>query len=253
MGRGGENQPEDVRALKEQLVELGFDWLSVDASVTDDRISVINLFQSITNGRDTVHGDGRVDVPGPMYAWLTALNPSHWQQMPVGSWHGPEGFYNVEVTEQTHDNHDYRTNWLATTIESAGSAYQDDYRAGADAAAPITVNDASPRRGGDTPGHNGHETGLVCDLRLPLTDGTAPGGTTFRDGDYDRDAMRALLEAINDQDLFDRAFFNDPDLVAQGLCTKLAGHDDHAHVEIHPPERQESTKREAPEVGERRS
>ncbi|WP_331234029.1 S8 family peptidase [Natronorarus salvus] len=237
VGAGGENRFEDVRALRDRLRALGFDWLETGSRVDAELRRTINLVQSIVAGRRQVRGDGRVDVPGPTYAWLTSANPPRWQRMPVGSRDGPEGFYNVEVAEQHWDDHEYGTSWLAATLESAGRRYQESYRSRVDRAAPITVNDASPRRGGDTPDHSGHETGLCVDLRLPRTDGTAPGMTTFRHPHYDREAMRAMVRAISEEPLLHRVLFNDPELIAEGLSTRAPGHDNHVHVEISPPER----------------
>jgi hypothetical protein len=147
------------------------------------------------------------------------------------------GFYNVEVAQQHDDSHDFGTNWLAETIRDAGRRYYDQYLVTSSDSAPITVNDASGTRGGDTPDHQGHETGLSCDLRLPRTDGSAPGNTTFESDEYDRDAMRAMLSAFRSQSLVSRILFNDPELAAEGLCRWASGHDDHAHVDINPPMR----------------
>jgi hypothetical protein len=47
--------------------------------------------------------------------------------------------------------------------------------------------------------------------------------------------MHAMLTAFRAQPLVGRIFFNDPELVAEGLCAALAGHDGHAHVEITTP------------------
>lgn len=60
--------------------------------------------------------------------------------------------------------------------------------------------------------------------------------------------MRAMLEALAAEPLFERTFFNDPALIAEGLCTRLSGHDDHAHVEIHPPVRRGGTRSPLPLV-----
>lgn len=237
VGSDGENRPEDVRALRERLIDLGFDWVESSDRVDAELRYTINLIQSITAGRRQVRGDGRVDVPGPTLAWLTSADPPRWQRMPVGSSDGPEGFYNIEIVVQHWDDHEYGTSWLAETIESAGQRYQETYRSQVEQSAPITVNDASPHRGGNTPDHNGHETGICVDLRLPRTDGTAPGMTTFRHPQYDRDVMRAMLQTIVEEPLLDRILFNDPELIAEGLCTRASGHDDHVHVEIRPPER----------------
>lgn len=233
VGRGGSNRSEDVIAVKQRLVDLGYDWLTADADVDAETIATIRLFQSIVAGRHSVGGDGRIDVDRSTHRWLRARNAPRWTRQPVGSPTGSEGYYNVEVAEQHDDDHDYGTDWLARTLRDAGRAYQDRYRTATPSSPPITVNDAARPRGGDTPDHAGHETGLSADLRLPRTDGGA-GGITVGDEGYDRDAMRAMLRAIREQPMVSRILFNDPELVDDGLCTRHAGHDDHAHVEIAP-------------------
>ena len=236
VGSGGENRPEDVRALRGRLVELGFDWLDVTAEVDEELRKTINLVQSIVRGRQQVRGDGRVDVPGQTYAWLTAENAPRWRELPVGSKTGEAGYYNFQVAEQPGDDHSYGTDWLVDTIEAAGQVYQDSYRRSNPDAAPLTVNDASPRHGGDTSDHAGHETGLSFDMRLPRTDGDA-GRITFDSDVYDREAMAAMLSALRNRPLVEFVLFNDPELIDRGLCTDAPGHDNHAHVEIRPPAR----------------
>ncbi|WP_336361457.1 N-acetylmuramidase domain-containing protein [Haladaptatus sp. ZSTT2] len=233
VGTGGTNNPDDVRALKQRLVDLGFDWLTVDTTADAALVAVINLVQSIKNGRNDVAGDGRVDVPGDTYDWLRATNAPHWQLMPLGG--AGDGFFNFERNDPA-DTHDYGTDWMAETVTDAGAHYRDNYLNTNPDAALLTVNDVSLPHGGDTPDHAGHETGMACDLRLARTDGNT-GGITWTSPTYDRDAMRAVLEAFGAQPLFSRALFNDTTLIAEGLCQQHAGHDDHVHIDIAPPTR----------------
>ncbi len=233
IGTGGANRPEDVLALKERLVELGYDWLTADDTVDADLREAINLIQSIKLGRNTLQGDGCVDVPGPTYDWLRAGNAPRWQLMPEGS--PDEGFVNVERADPS-DNHDFGTDWMAETIRCAAIWYRDNYLASNVNAALLTINDVSLPHGGNTPDHEGHETGLACDLRLSRQDGTAPGSTTFSDNVYDQDGMRAMLQAIRHQPQVSRILFNDPLLIAEHLCAHADGHDNHAHFEIMPLE-----------------
>lgn len=231
VGNRGENRNEDVRALKEHLVDLGFDWLTVNETVDDALRRVINLVQSMRAGRNSLRGDGRVDVPGPTYEWLRAANAPRWQIMPQGD--RADGFFNFELTDPT-DDHEFGAAWMADTIREAGAWYRDRYLGNQPDAALLTINDVSLPRGGNTPDHSGHETGLACDLRLPRQDGTAPGETTYRHPQYDRDAMRAMLRAVRAQPKVTRILFNDAALIREGLCQRSAGHDDHAHFEIAP-------------------
>lgn len=235
VGLNGANQPEDVIAVKNRLIELGFDWLApASATVGPLTLKTIKLFQAIKNGLDVVNNlrnDGVINVGGDTHRWLQAANAPRWRQMPLGS--EAEGYFNSEVEDGT-DNHDFGTNWLADTISETGATYRDSFLGAHPNAALLTVNDASKPQGGDTPAHAGHETGLVCDIRLPRRDGGV-GGITTRDASYDRAAMRMMLIAFRGQPLFERIFLIDDQLISEGLCRPLAGHDNHAHFEILPP------------------
>lgn len=237
VGQGGANHPEDVTKVQQRLLDFGFGMVgSVDGTVGPNTIKGIKLFQSIKNGSQTIGGDGRVDVNGDTHQWLKASNSPRWKELTGEG----TGFYNVEVLDEPSDDHNFGTDWLDDTLKDAAVSYQTEHRASANSSL-MTINDASPELGGDTPDHAGHETGMCIDLRLPKTglSEKAPGGRTYQSSDYDRDAMRAQLQALRAQPLIqdDRIFFNDPDLIAEGLCTALAGHDNHVHADINPPAR----------------
>lgn len=236
VGSGGVNNPSDVRTLRRHLVDLGYDWLSVDTTVNEELTAVINLLQSIKNGRNRVAGDGRVDVPGPTYEWLCADNVPRWRLMPDGQ--ESQGFRNHE-RHDAFDYHDYGTDWMAETIRGAGAYYRDNYLADNPDAPLLAVNDVSTPRGGDSTDHADHETGLACDLRLPRTDGNV-GGVQVGDTDYDLGAMRAMLRAVRMQPKHERTLLSDRKLADEGLCTIPTDpdvreeHRNHAHVEITP-------------------
>lgn len=240
------NHPDDVRAVKGRLLELGYDWLPDGDRMDDTTIGAIRLFQSIVHGHERVGGsgvDGIIDPGGATIAWLNREDAPRWQSMPEGG----TGFYNYELLDQLDDDHDYGTHWLADTIAGAGAAYEVDYRYTRQGAALITVNDASRDRGRDTPDHFGHETGLAVDIRLPKRDGSA-GKITFGSEHYDRDAARAMLLAFHQQPRVVRARCNDDVLARETvtfnglerqLCeTDSSGntHDDHIHIDIRPPQ-----------------
>lgn len=233
VGEGGENRAEDVRALKARLTALGFDWVGSGDTIDATTIATIKLFQSIKNSRNTIGGDGLVDVPGATYGWLQARNAPRWQEMPAGS--AEQGFENYELSD-TSDDHDFGTSWMADTIIAAGATYRNDYLSSHPNAALLSVNDVTKPRGGDTPDHAGHETGMACDLRLPRTGGGA-GGITHTNSRYDQAAARAQLQALRAQPMMGAIFFNDPTLIAEGLCEQLAGHDNHIHFQINAPTR----------------
>ena len=231
---GGDNNPADVRKVKERLVDLGFNWVGRNSTVDSETIRTIKLFQSIINGRTIVAGDGRVDVNGVTHKFLQAANAPRWQEMPLGS--SAEGFINYDHRVQG-DNHDFGSNWMIETIQEAGKLYKTNYRNANLSAALIATNNLSVPRGGDSPFHNTHESGLSCDIVLPRTNGTS-GGITFQSSSYDQDAMEAMLRAVQQQNKYQikQIFFNDPTLIILGLCQSLIGHDNHAHIDIVPPQ-----------------
>lgn len=234
VGTAGQNRPQDVLTIKRRLTELGFDWLSITSTVDSGLVSTIRLFQSIIQGHTKVIGDGRIDVNGLTHTWLQAANTPNWQQMPASA--PAQGFRNFEL-EDTADTHDYGVNWLADSLLNAAQVYHNDYLVSHPHAALLTLNDTSLPRGGDTPNHAGHETGIASDLRLPHKDGTS-GGITYENADYDRMAARAMIIALRNQPLAHIIFFNDKVLIAENLCSPLIGHNDHFHFQIDPPMKQ---------------
>lgn len=237
VGSQGANNSDDVRAVKTRLIELGFDWLSAEGvidKVDQLTISTIKLFQTIKSGLNVITGDGRIDVNGDTHKWLQATNAPRWQMMPAGS--KPEGFVNDEIADHS-DNHDFGTSWLADTLRGAGAKYKADFLSLHPAAAVLSINDTSLPRGGNTPAHATHESGLASDIRLPRKDGTVGGGLTVAQAAYDRSAMRAMLTAFLAQPLGKRVLLNDSVLRTEGLCSFADGHDNHAHFEIKPPAR----------------
>ncbi|MEH1867806.1 MAG: glucosaminidase domain-containing protein [Nostoc sp.] len=235
VGIGGVNKAADVKAIKARLYELGYKWVGDPDSADRDRglFDAIKLFQSIIAGRSTVNGDGRVDVGGITHRWLQAANAPRWELMPKSD--PNNGLVNGEL-EDTQDNHDFGTHWLADVIKKIAQDYQNSYRNTHPLAAPFAINDVSLPHGGDTPDHHGHETGMMCDIYLPQKNGNF-GGIVWSSSNYDRDAARAILKSITNQKLVRAVFFNDQQLIKEGLCVSLNGHDNHIHFEINPPVR----------------
>ena len=235
VGRGGTNSTDDVLAVKSRLSDLGFSWLSKDATINQETIQTIELFQAIITGRTIVSGvDGRVDVGGKTQRYLESKNAPLWQEMPSGS--SEDGFVNHD--NHQGDTHDFGTSWLIEVIQEAAKIYLTDYRNAKPMAALMATNNLSIFRGGKSPHHATHQTGLSCDILLPRKDGTF-GDTRFQESRYDRDAMEAMLRAIHKQSKgkIKRIFFNDLVLVAKGLCQNLNDngiHDNHAHIDIEP-------------------
>ncbi|MBC7898743.1 MAG: N-acetylmuramoyl-L-alanine amidase, partial [Saprospiraceae bacterium] len=224
---------DDIHSVKKRLIELGFDWITLDKKMDTATVDAIKLFQTIVSGKNSISGDGKIDVGKTTHSWLQAVNAPRWQTMPAGS--QTEGFLNYELTD-TNDTHDFGTDWMADAIRSAAAHYRDNYLKTNTSAALFTVNDVSLPRGGNTPDHAGHEAGLACDLQLPKTDGKS-GGITYSAGNFDRNAARAILKALKAQSSVSNIYFNDPDLIAENLCSALSGHDNHIHFEVKPPAR----------------
>lgn len=238
VGSGGVNNPADVKKIVARLNSLGFDWAGDpnNGSIKTNTILAIKLFQSIVNGSETVNNvDGRIDVNGFTLSWLQASNAPRWMTMPPTN--DANGLYNFEK-EQTGDDHDFGTDWLATAMIEIAKSYQTKYRANHNGSAPIAINDASQPHGGDTPDHRGHETGMMFDLLLPKKGGEF-GGITTNSNQYDRQATKAMLIAINNHPLFKVAYLNDDNLIGEGLCGFAGGHDNHIHFQISPPTRRQ--------------
>lgn len=234
IGKDAVNKPADVRSVKTRLNALGFNWIAADSAMGPETIRTIMLFQAIKNGFNVVgdlRNDGKIDPNGGTHLWLQAENAPRWILMPAGS--KLEGWINDELAD-TSDNHDYGTSWLTDVLRAAGQTYLRDFIKTHPKASLIRVNDISVPRGGDTPNHASHEAGMCCDMRLPKLNGQA-GGITFRDPSYDQLATRGMLEALWAQPQSSRIFFNDPVLIAEGLCQAVSGHDNHIHFEIKPP------------------
>lgn len=233
VGENGGNNSADILVVKSRLADLGFP-VPKDSVINANTIATIKLFQSIIRGEVRILGDGRVDKDGPTHKFLQAANAPRWMEMPDGS--DAEGFINHD--KRQGDNHDFGTSWMIETIQAAAQLYLTNYRSRNPGAAVIQTNNLSLPKGGDTRFHTTHETGLSCDIRVPRKDGGA--GTTIDDrATYDREAMRAMLKAIRGQTKYGikRIYFNDFTLITEGLCKELAGHHNHAHIDIIPPPR----------------
>jgi hypothetical protein len=235
VGVGAVNQPEDVKAVKARLYQLGYTWVGDrnSADVNRGLFDAIKLFQSIIAGRSTLNGDGRIDVGEMTHRWLQAANAPQWILMPKSN--PNNGLINGELAD-TADHHDYGTQWLADAIAQIALDYQNTYRKTHPKAALFAINDVSLPHGGDTPDHQGHETGMMCDVYLPKKNGDF-GGIFWSSAEYDQDTMRAMIKCIRKQKLVKpgAVFFNDPQLIDEGLCAHAGGHDHHVHFEINPP------------------
>jgi len=238
VGQNGTNNPADVLTVKTRLVELGFSFIAADNQMNQLTIMAIKLFQAIKNGLsilDKQPNDGRVDVGKDTHKWLQAVNAPHWVRMPAGSL--AEGFVNDEVADIS-DKHDFGTDWLAETLRAAAASYKANHLSAHPGAAILHLNDTSLPSGGFTDAHKEHQAGLQSDLRLPRKDGGVGNTKVNQLSVYDRNAMRAMIVAFRQQPLANQVFLNDTVLMAEGLSQHAAGHENHAHFGIKPPQRQ---------------
>ncbi|MFE6280953.1 penicillin-insensitive murein endopeptidase [Streptomyces sp. NPDC057877] len=98
----------------------------------------------------------------------------------------------------------------------------------------LPVGDASFEHGGDIPGHASHEVGQDIDVWPLRTDSAqcTAGRITWQSSTYDRAATRRLVQEIcaKAPGHIDLIFFNDPQLIAEGLTTSYPNHDNHLHI-----------------------
>jgi hypothetical protein len=95
--------------------------------------------------------------------------------------------------------------------------------------APVSYGDMSRRGGGKAPGHDGHKNGNEIDVR-PIRNDQSGAGTNWRSSAYDRDATREFINTVRDRHPNAVIFFNDPQLIKEGLTQRYDKHDDHLHL-----------------------
>ncbi|MGH3734970.1 MAG: penicillin-insensitive murein endopeptidase [Micromonosporaceae bacterium] len=103
----------------------------------------------------------------------------------------------------------------------------------------VAFGDLSLEHGGDIAGHASHEVGLDADIRPIRKDRQqCSGGTNTGSSNYDRAATRELIKHIRATGRVKVIFFNDQQLINEGLVTYWANHYDHLHVRycerVHP-------------------
>ncbi len=237
VGPNGRNRPSDVKAVQERLSELGFFDGRINGRWSARLGSAIKLFDGIVSDLEmlprsyTTRRRAETLSPGEAAeAWLRADNAPRWERLPAGG----TGWQNDD-----RDGYSYATSWLRDALERVGRRYAADYLGDHPEAAQIHTNDASLRRGGDTPDHETHETGLDLDVRL----GT--GGTNVRWAGYDREETWAKIKAFLDDEDVDQVLFADRTLVERantdpryaGRLIYASDHDDHFHVDFRVPDR----------------
>lgn len=106
----------------------------------------------------------------------------------------------------------------------------------------VPLGDIGFEHGGPISGHSSHQVGLDVDVWPIRTDSAqcTAGRITWQSSTYDRAATRQLAQAIRNSapGHVKLIFFNDPQLIAEGLTSSYPNHDNHLHVRyceaVHP-------------------
>jgi len=258
VGKGGDNNSNDVMSVQQRLKDLGFNIPTVNGTSDATLVDQIKLFQSIVNQvskKLSSSNDGRINVDMTTHKWLQAANAPSWIRIQDLS--GPGWINENQDTTREIEYHGFSTNWLKESFDLIGQHFVDNRTSSM--IEKIEINDCSPEHGGDTPDHKGHETGLQVDIRTPRKNKTCGGieiyvGITNKNcseetgranytqthSDYDRDANRQILKSIRAVmgQRIHGLYLNDFVLIDEGLCTYCKGHYDHIHLTIKPPDRE---------------
>jgi peptidoglycan hydrolase-like protein with peptidoglycan-binding domain len=165
------------------------------------------------------------------HAGLTAdgvVGPTTWKNL---IWHYDYPNFGSSICDQDPDGNGL-ANWgTASTIGQLEAAANQFIATGQ---GRVPLGDISKEHGGDIYGHASHETGLDVDVWPIRTDNAQCSGTriTWQSSTYDRAATRQLVQAIRNTAPGQVAviYFNDPQLISEGLTTQYANHDNHLHI-----------------------
>jgi peptidoglycan hydrolase-like protein with peptidoglycan-binding domain len=213
---------EAVKALQAQLNQKRSTGLVVDGLFGAATESAVRAFQQHAG----ITADG---VVGPV-TWRNLL------------WHYDYPNFSAGICDQDPDGNgtaNWGTGAAIGQLEAAARSF------GTTGQGRVPLGDVSFEHGGDIPGHASHEVGLDVDIWPIRTDNAqcTAGRITWQSGTYDRAATRTLVQAV-------RAtapghvkviYFNDPQLINEGLTTYLSNHDNHLHIRyceaVHPDSR----------------
>jgi hypothetical protein len=53
---------DDIFAVKKRLIQLGYDWITLNKTMDTATVDAIKLFQTIIAGNNAISGDGKIDV-----------------------------------------------------------------------------------------------------------------------------------------------------------------------------------------------
>lgn len=199
-----------VRALQVQLNEKRRLSLSVNGTFDAATANAVRSFQTHAG----IASDGIV-------------GPTTWRNL---VWHYGYPDLSAGLCDKDPDGNG-TANWATA---AAVAQLERAVRAFGTGNGQVPLGDAGFEHGGAIPGHASHQTGLDIDLWPIRTDSAqcTAGRITWQSATYDRAATRALARAIRDAapGHVKLIFFNDPQLIAEGLTTQYPNHDNHLHV-----------------------
>ncbi|WP_327164047.1 penicillin-insensitive murein endopeptidase [Streptomyces zaomyceticus] len=211
---------EAVKAVQYLLNAKRGAGLSVDGAFGAGTASAVRTFQSHA-------GLGADGVVGPD-TWTNLL------------WHHEYADYNSgTLCNQSPDGNssaDWGTAAAVAQLEAAARAFSGLGRG------KVPVGDIGFEHGGAINGHASHQVGLDADLWPVRTDAAQCGGSriTWQSAAYDRSATRELVKALRAAapGHVKFVYFNDPQLIAEGLTVQYPNHDNHLHIRycepVHP-------------------
>jgi len=203
------NNANAVRALQYQLNQKIDSAIAVTGTYDATTQNAVRAFQA-DHGltQDAIVGSG---------TWGALL----------GHFQAPRTTYNCFYGVESGNTESWGTAAAISALQRASQAVTPSY-------GRVAVGDISHIHGGDIAGHASHEVGLDADIR-PLTTGNdqCTNPSTWRDADYDRAATRAFIQQIRASGQVRLIFFNDPQLISEGLTQALDNHDDHLHVRFY--------------------
>lgn len=209
-------QGEAVRGLQELLNRKRSAKLTVNGSYDEATRKAVAAFQDHA-------GIGSDGVAGPLT----------WQNL---TWHYVVPRWSSGICDQNPDGNT-GANWMtasaAAHLEAAATSWA-GRRQGR-----IPMGDGNFEHGEPIGGHVSHRLGFDVDLWPIRRDKRqcAGGRITWRSAGYDQAATRELVRTLRATapGRVKLVFFNDPQLIREGLTVKYPNHDNHLHVRYCAP------------------
>ncbi|MFC9588844.1 penicillin-insensitive murein endopeptidase [Streptomyces sp. NPDC056944] len=209
--RQGDNGPA-VKAVQSLLDAKRGSGLAVDGAFGPGTDSAVRAFQSHA-------GLGADGVVGPV-TWKNLL--WHYEKIGFGS-----GTMCAQSPDGNSDAH-WATGGAVGQLKAAAVTFA------ATGNGALPVGDSGFEHGGDIAGHASHEVGMDIDVWPIRTDSAqcTTGRITWQAGTYDREATRRLVQEIRAKapSHVTLIYFNDPQLISEGLTTSYSNHDNHLHI-----------------------